>query len=138
MSFHNIRPASSRPPASQPASPHATIPQPTLLAPAFQPSLQSPTPQTSQASTSQPLPQAPASQQSSQTLTYSSRKAATWSGVLTALKIANESLTGVPVPGLKNAIAGFLEVVRGLEVSQSAILDIEREIHTLCPGRKWP
>ncbi|KAF8337481.1 uncharacterized protein EI90DRAFT_3013691 [Cantharellus anzutake] len=38
-----------------------------------------------------------------------------WHGVLSVLCIAKETLDSVPVPGLKGAIGGFLEVVNQLE-----------------------
>ncbi|KAF8337496.1 uncharacterized protein EI90DRAFT_2658072 [Cantharellus anzutake] len=38
-----------------------------------------------------------------------------WNGVLNALCIANDTLDSVPVPGLRGAIHGFLEVVKQLK-----------------------
>ncbi|KAF8313536.1 uncharacterized protein EI90DRAFT_3293277 [Cantharellus anzutake] len=39
----------------------------------------------------------------------------TWNGVLSLLSIAEKTLDSVPVPGLKSAISGFLEVVNQLK-----------------------
>ncbi|KAF8327722.1 uncharacterized protein EI90DRAFT_1677110 [Cantharellus anzutake] len=41
-----------------------------------------------------------------------------WNGVLDVLRIAQASLDSVPVPGLKSAIGGFLEIVRQLDSAQ--------------------
>ncbi|KAF8335343.1 uncharacterized protein EI90DRAFT_3014608 [Cantharellus anzutake] len=42
-----------------------------------------------------------------------------WNGVLSVLRVAQASLDDVPVPGLKSAIGGFLEVVGQLEKAEA-------------------
>lgn len=48
-----------------------------------------------------------------------SKTADALSGLLTTLTIVNESLDGVPAPGLKAAIGGILEITRAIRVGLS-------------------
>ncbi len=48
-----------------------------------------------------------------------SKKDTAWSGLLSSLPIAEKSLNAVPVPGLKVAIGGLFEILRGLDVCEN-------------------
>ncbi|KAF8327728.1 uncharacterized protein EI90DRAFT_3017980 [Cantharellus anzutake] len=50
-----------------------------------------------------------------------------WNGVLDVLRITQASLDSVPVPGLKSAIGGFLEIVRQLD-TVNANVDAIRQL----------
>src|SRR5260221_9716017 len=59
----------------------------------------------------------PSSSQSS--LPLNSKRATVWSGLLSSLPIIEQSLDAVPVPGLKVAIGGLFEILRGLDVCEN-------------------
>ncbi len=42
-----------------------------------------------------------------------------WSGLLSTLSIVQQSLGGVPVPGLQVAVGGLLQILQGLDVRES-------------------
>ena len=42
-----------------------------------------------------------------------------WSGLLSTLPIVQQSLGGVPVPGLQVAVGGLLQILQGLDVRES-------------------
>ena len=55
----------------------------------------------------------PSSSQSSQ-----SPRDIAWNGLLTTLPIVQQSLDAVPVPGVKAAVGGLLEILKGLDVRE--------------------
>ena len=42
-----------------------------------------------------------------------------WSGLLSTLPIVQQSLGGVPVPGLQVAVGGLLQILQGLDVREN-------------------
>src|SRR5258708_24413904 len=57
------------------------------------------------------------SSQPSSSQSLSSRDTA-WNSLLSTLPIVEQSLGGVPVPGVKVAVGGLLEVLKGLDVRE--------------------
>src|SRR5260221_1530348 len=66
-----------------------------------------------------------------------SKRATVWSGLLSSLPIIEQSLGAVPVPGLKGAIGGFFEILRGLDVCANCPRSLVwLRIDPLAPTRK--
>src|SRR6266436_2147566 len=42
-----------------------------------------------------------------------------WNGLLSTLPVVQQSLGGVPVPGLQVAVGGLLQILKGLDVRES-------------------
>ena len=60
-----------------------------------------------------------------------------WNGLLTTLPIVQATLDAVPVPGLKAAVGGLLEVLRGLDVRENFLRSlIQLRLNPLAPIRK--
>src|SRR6266436_7180435 len=45
-----------------------------------------------------------------------------WNGLLSMLPIVRQSLDAVPVPGVKVAVGGLLEILKGLDVREKSTL----------------
>src|SRR5258708_1618069 len=60
-----------------------------------------------------------------------------WNGLLSTLPIVEQSLIAVPVPGVRAAVGGLLEILRGLEVREKSSSVTRLRLNLSAPIRKY-